>query len=288
MIRIIYNTKFIKKESENNFVIEKNFDLDEGIRIFTNLGLSHLQAKIYVNLSNLDNVTISQISKKSGIRRDQIYKTIPKLIEKGLIEKEISTPSRYRAVAKKEAASILLQIKTQQTKKISKETDKFLQKIENKIPQFLEKEDSTFIFIPKMKAFAIRINKELKNTKKTIDSLTTCNTFAQASKDFDQTLKNIAQKGVKFRVILTDCEKNTDFSNFSSINEWIKATKGEIRYILSDYPIVLAIHDKKNVLMSIDPTQTLPKSAGLFTNNPSLVNIVTNHFEMLWLISKKI
>ena len=61
-----------------------------------------------------------------------------------------------------------------------------------------------------------------------------------------------------------------------------------MHYILNDHPIVLAIHDNKNVLMALDPTLALTKSAALFTTNSTLVEISKKHFEGLWSISQKI
>jgi sugar-specific transcriptional regulator TrmB len=263
-------------------------DFDQGVKVFNKLGLTLSQAKIYVSLIQLGRSSIRQVSNKTGIAREQVYRIMPNLLSKGLVEKELSIPAIYNPIPSKEAISLLLQLRSQETQNIAKETEVFLEQIEDIIPQFRDGESTGFIIIPKMRAFAIRIKNELDKTKKNLDFLTTCPSFNQGVKDFRQSIEDYATKGVKARAILTDCDENINYNNFSSILEWMEITKGEVRYISHEYPMIIAIHDNKNLLMSIDPTKTLTKSAGLFTNNRSIVTMAKHHFETLWRNSKKI
>lgn len=53
--------------------------------IFQNIGLSPNEAKIYESLLSLDEVGISEIALRSNVHRRNVYDTINRLIEKGLV-----------------------------------------------------------------------------------------------------------------------------------------------------------------------------------------------------------
>jgi sugar-specific transcriptional regulator TrmB len=54
-------------------------------KILTNLGLSQNEAKIYIALLSLKQATVGELAKKTKIYRTNIYDSLEKLIEKGLV-----------------------------------------------------------------------------------------------------------------------------------------------------------------------------------------------------------
>ncbi len=79
-----------------------------------------------------------------------------------------------------------------------------------------------------------------------------------------------------------------DKKSLKYLREWVANSKGEVRCIKTEHPLGMCIFDNRSVIMAINPNLGVYKTAGLFTNNSSFVTISQNHFEYLWLISKKI
>ena len=69
-------------------------------------GLTGLEARVFLTLYNLQKATVSEISKKSSIDRSNIYKTLQKLEDLKLVERDLDTTSRYNPVPLPVAISI--------------------------------------------------------------------------------------------------------------------------------------------------------------------------------------
>jgi sugar-specific transcriptional regulator TrmB len=64
--------------------------IQDDIQTLTDLGLSLLQAKTYLNLAKLGKANVQTIAKASNVARQDIYRVMPKLQKLGLAEKFIS------------------------------------------------------------------------------------------------------------------------------------------------------------------------------------------------------
>lgn len=93
---------------------------DERVQTLMNLGLTLLQAKIYLALAQAGKTKIETISKASNIARQDIYRIMPTLQKLGLAEKIVTTPTMYKATPIKEGYYLLLQNKTQEYTELRK------------------------------------------------------------------------------------------------------------------------------------------------------------------------
>ena len=55
--------------------------------MLSDFGLTHNQAKVYLAIAQLGLASVSQASKASNVRREDVYRIMPKLEKMGLIEK---------------------------------------------------------------------------------------------------------------------------------------------------------------------------------------------------------
>ncbi|MEX2723761.1 MAG: helix-turn-helix domain-containing protein [Candidatus Freyarchaeota archaeon] len=62
----------------------------EYIQTLTDLGLTFLQAKTYLNLAKLGKANVQTIAKASNVARQDIYRIMPSLQKLGLAEKNHS------------------------------------------------------------------------------------------------------------------------------------------------------------------------------------------------------
>lgn len=72
------------------------------------LGLRTYEAKVFVGLQRLGTGTASEIADAAEVPRSQVYGAAEDLEERGLVEVEPATPTRYRPVSLDEARSRLL------------------------------------------------------------------------------------------------------------------------------------------------------------------------------------
>ena len=83
--------------------------LDEDARLLSDYGLTENQATVYLATVRLGAALVSKISQVSGVRREDVYRSIVHLEEMGLMERMPTKPARIRAVPLEQAFSLLIE-----------------------------------------------------------------------------------------------------------------------------------------------------------------------------------
>jgi sugar-specific transcriptional regulator TrmB len=84
---------------------------EEHIETLEKLGLTSLQARIYLTILTLHRANVGKISNDAEIARPDVYRVLPTLEKIGLVKKVLSTPVIYEATPLKNACTLLLQKK---------------------------------------------------------------------------------------------------------------------------------------------------------------------------------
>jgi len=76
-------------------------DVDESAAIesLERLGLSNYEARVFVALQRLGVATAKEVHEVAGVPRSQVYGAADELVARGLLERQQSTPKRYRPVS---------------------------------------------------------------------------------------------------------------------------------------------------------------------------------------------
>lgn len=82
--------------------------LEDYIKTLTRFGFTENQAKVYLTIVQLGLAPVGSISRISGVRREEVYRILPKLEQMGLVEKILSTPIKLKAIPLEDAFSILV------------------------------------------------------------------------------------------------------------------------------------------------------------------------------------
>ena len=98
------------------------------LKVLFDLGLTLKQARVYLALSRSRILKISEISRISNVVRPDLYKTLSKLQQLGLVERIIQTPIAYSAIPIEEGVSLLLENKREKFRRIRAETQILLEK----------------------------------------------------------------------------------------------------------------------------------------------------------------
>jgi sugar-specific transcriptional regulator TrmB len=255
--------------------------LERVIPTLENLGLTGVQAKVYFALSKIEALTISEISEISKIYRTDLYEILPNLEKKGLVEREISQPIRYRAVPMKEGLDLLLQKKSRKYSELQNQVANLKEAL--KEPQKRKSKTihkSKFVLISKNR-IRESIGKSLDRTKSSVELVLSQPRFSKGLILFAEKIEKLCIRGVKWRFITEKPHLGRPFLN--QIKELRKKPHCQIRFLTSVPPTILGTYDKKEVFIFKNPTASINMSPALWSDNPSLIAIVTDYFEMLWL-----
>ncbi len=247
---------------------------EEPIQAFTNLGLTYLQAKVYVTLLRLGNsgTSVKKIALNAAIARQDIYRILPVLENYGLVEKIIAVPTRYRPVALEDGLSLLMAQRTKEFQDMQNKAKMVLKNFVAQEPQFYEA-ISQFRITSARPLFIKRVKESIAQTKCSIDIVYDDSLLRAIVFDTIDDLQKAIDRGVKIRAI-TRKEETLD----KNLELLVKSPLFELRFTNEDVSVCLAIFDDREVKFrtsqKIVPT--------LWTNNQSIVKLAQVYFDSVW------
>ncbi|MEM3378102.1 MAG: helix-turn-helix domain-containing protein [Candidatus Bathyarchaeia archaeon] len=245
------------------------------------LGLTLVEAKIYLALIHARPLSAAAIAKISKINRADVYRTIPRLQQLGLVEKIVRVPAEYRAIPVNEAISFLLQIKENQYKKVKATAQIFLKKIKATEPEEKQAEEVQLVLIPKGKHAIERIHEAIERATQGVDLVLSWRRFSFGiANAFAESVEAGWRKGVKFRFIIEVPPKNEATEQL--VQYCLQKPFCRIRFMPYHPETVFGLYDKKEVFISIFPEANLLESPILWSKTQSLVKMAEATFEMLW------
>jgi len=251
------------------------------LQVLMDLGLTLVQAKVYMALVRSGPSRTSAISKISKVAQPDIYKTLSKLQEIGLVEKIIKTPLEYRATPMNEGISLLLKTKTKRYEKVRAEAKILLSTAKIEKPD-VEKQMETpqFVLIPRRTVIE-KINTAIAQAQISMDLLLSWKRFSRGIiSTFAESMESAWAKNVKIRFIIESPSKSKTAKQL--IQFCGEKPFSQIKIIRHCPTIVLGIYDKKEVFLIVKPKTDLSGSPALWSNNPSLIALAKDHFEILW------
>ena len=254
-------------------------------QVLIDLGLTLKQARVYLALVESGPLKIALLSKAAKVARPDVYSTLSKLHQIGLVEKIIKKPITYSAVSMREGLSILLETKTRQYEKVRAETRLLLELAKKEQENNTKNiESSQFVLIPEGKAVLDRINASIKNAQHSIDLVLSWKRFSCGMvSTFADSMENAWSRQVKTRFILEQPSPN------KTVNQLLQFCRDkscvQIRFMSRCPETVFGIYDKKELFVVVFSEKGLPGSPALWSNNRSLIALAQNHFEILWLTS---
>lgn len=267
------NIRAVKRRTQESGNLEFS---QEDIQTLVDLGLTFVQAKIFLVLIQTGSMKAGTISKVTKISRADVYRTLERLQENGLIEKQIAKPALFSSIPTKDALNILIQRQSLKQIVLEDKATGLLKKFKKK--DFSFSNQFKFVFVPSKEALIKKLNKAISNTEKTIDVSTSWKRLSSAGFSLAENLKKAWDRGVKGRVVI---DINRSFES-KSIKDFWYSPNAEIRYIPKIPKTVMAIYDKKEVFVFVNPLAQLTDSPSLWSNVPSLVDMANDYFDILW------
>ena len=256
-----------------------SIQINKDLQLLVDLGLTQLQAKIYLSLVQYGNLKVKKISQISKISRPDVYRILSKLLELGLIEKEIVNPIQYRAIPMDAIINILLNRKKMKYENLKSTSDLFLKEFNEKnYSNNKHCNDSNFVLIPPKETIIKKLKNSINQTQESIDIVTSSKRLKNASYYLSDELQNAWKRQILGRAIIEKPEK--ECFNILKKN-WLPWAG--IRTILEVPPAIIALYDKKEVFIFIKNDFDLKESPALWSNCPSIITLVEHYFELLWL-----
>ncbi len=255
---------------------------DEEVRILRDLGLTALQAKIYLALIETGEATTKAIAKASKIARQNTYQVTEELQKLGLIEKILGKPIKFRAIPLESGVQMLLQQRSLEYKQIEEETKKLLQTAKNhKERGTVTRCSDEFIWIPDREAHKLRIEQAFRYAQRSIDTLMILKGCKLPSPNcLPPLLREAILRGVRVRQISNKPQGYDEAPLQNSV--WRNNGSYEVRYLNSEPPIMFCIVDSKEVFFAVGLDPNPYNKSALWTNNPGMVAIAREYFERAW------
>ncbi|MFB0514319.1 MAG: MEDS domain-containing protein [Candidatus Bathyarchaeia archaeon] len=256
--------------------------LDENAEMLSDFGLTHNQAKVYMTIAQLGLATVGQASKASKVRREDVYRMLPKLEKVGLIERILGKPTKIRALPMEEALHVLIEreqeIANKRVSVLMTKKDTILKHFK---PSTMKTSDEAhFALILHREGIMGKELSMVKKAKSAINIVTSRDKFLQFFNNYDEALKKATNKGMQIRMILNVTEH--DESILGTIKEYESArVPVDLKYT-DQRSTHCMIVDYKEALVSTSSEPTLRETPYLWTDDNSLVGLLQKNFEGLW------
>jgi sugar-specific transcriptional regulator TrmB len=253
--------------------------VSNGERILRGLGLTSLQARVYLVLLSLgESLTVREISKSSNVSRQDVYQVLRELQDLSLIVKEIDAISRFEAIPMQEALLILVKRRTKITSSLMAEAMELLQNFSTK--EVKTKEDhSQMVLIPGKTVVRRRIAKAIETVEESLCVITPWRESVQWLCGLPELHQKILNRGAKVRHITGKPEEPVVCPKV--LQNLLKHPNFQIR-ASTDPERSIGIYDNKAVFIATLAYSSAGESPALFTNNSNIVGILTSYFEMKW------
>ncbi len=249
--------------------------MEESVQTLVNLGLSVLQAKVYIALAKLGMSTARTTAKTAQVASQDVYRVLVELQEKGLVEKMITKPTMYKATPINEGLSILLQNKKEDYVEAEKQAKMMSIIFCESSNQNILQENVQFTITSKWTILSRMHNRLADSTKKSIDFM--CPKKMNDGMLFDNYpyVERAVRRGVKVRVITLNF--NGETTTTEDPKSLSKNPLFEHRYLPETSRLFgMHIFDKEEVTLAVSETNPMPS---LWTNNPHVIKLAEAYFE---------
>jgi len=263
--------------------------LEEDARALVDFGFTFNQAKIYAAITRLHLATVGSISRLAKVRREHVYRTLPKLEKMGLVERMLGTPETIKAIPVENAFSVLIKRQKEEAEsKVSAlmaEAKTFLEHFKQRDwGNAAEVGESQFSLVSEKDAVMSKLSATVSNAKREIVITTSRRKLAKLMFFFGELIKKSIRKGVHIRVITEVPEEGDALSRI--IEENISPGNAlELRYA-RELTTHYLVADDEQAIVETSPQADLAELPSLWTNNDSLIAIFKKNFTDAWRSSR--
>jgi sugar-specific transcriptional regulator TrmB len=253
---------------------------DEGIQTLMGFGLTSAQATVYLTLVKLKKADAKTVAKLSNVARQDIYRVMPALERRGLVQKLIGIPMMYVATPLQDSFSILLERKKQEFDNLINRTDALINHLSTDSEKISpSEEDTQFAIISKLSALINLHEKITRHCQNTLDIMVPLRGVpSKIGEEWNYLKDLLVQKKIQTRLITHRSENKGD-STFEFWEPLLTERFFSVRYLEEPVSFGMHIFDGKQLTLSVDGIRVLPS---LWSNNSNLLHLANAYFNRAW------
>ena len=270
-----------KVQGLRDVFIEAVSGLEEDAQTLTKLGLNCVQARVYLSLIRTGPAKAKQIASASNVARPDVYRTLSKLQEMGLVEKIVTTPVKFKALSIVDALHILFkrrEIENFELKKKAAVLFRTYREIENTNPSEVGHE---FVLIPKKEPIVLNMRKLAENARKHIYFMIPLKKLLPLIINYSEIFENTIKRNVNVQILTEKPEKKDDL--MSRISKLNLSPHFELRMVLTPLSAHFGIYDNKKILLSTSAKSHFGDVPAIYSNNMDIIELAKEHFETAWI-----
>ena len=251
------------------------------------MGLTSLQAKVYLALNKINQASVKDISNVLDVARQEIYRALAELLRLGLIEKRITTPNQFRAIPLEQVLGFLLERKRNQMSKLEEKTARIVKTagIVNTAGVLRKPNQLDYDFLLfEGKEILLRSAVDLFASSQTIRIVNESNLSIYWWVNQFQLFANALERGAKIQVLIDKPQENSPA--IEMIQKLEKSPSFGIRYLQSAPSITAVVYDHMGIFATMPTEEALAKKdyfpPCLASNHPAFLELLQNYFETLW------
>jgi sugar-specific transcriptional regulator TrmB len=257
---------------------------DSHVETLEKLGLTQLQAKIYLATVTLQRATSGKIATIANVARPDVYRILPSLEKIGLLRKVITSPVMYEATPIKEGCDILLERKKEEYTSAENDTLKLITEFHQKPPAHEDNGiNEGFLLLTSKELLIDKIVASDSSVKMSIDIIGRWEAIRPVIYKNRDIYSKQVKRGVRIRVITNKPETSDQGSLI--LNKKL-GPLFEIRYLDEALPIKGAIYDCKSANMCVRKLRDQELTPCLWSTNPEFVKVMASYFENIWAKTK--
>jgi sugar-specific transcriptional regulator TrmB len=251
-----------------------------GVEILVSLGLTGRQAKVYLALLRCGVGGVKDITKSSGVHRQETYVMLNSLCELGLVHRKVTYPTVYVPSPASEGIKVLMQQKKSQLSALQLQTDRLIKTYSNLFPLPKEVDVKPCFGIVHEADRGKTYHKTIKATEQSIDLFCSWVRFKQFCIHYEDDLKAALRRGVMVRIV-------AEHPLWYRLPHWVKdAEKSTVNFgfkVVSTSPLVgLSVFDSKLAAVASNPNVSVMRGPEFWTNHPGLSAACRSYFDTLW------
>jgi sugar-specific transcriptional regulator TrmB len=251
-------------------------------KVLQELGLTFSQAKLFVALVRLSEcATANEISSYSNVARQDVYRLMEGLQEIGLVEKVVSNPAKFKAIPIRDATSFLVKKRKEKTHALVEESTALLTSFPELTSSTGFQDSHQFMLIPKREAVIRRIEKAIKAADEKILIITPWREFTQWMFTLHDLWQQTIKRGVTIHWITETKPRDPD-SHFEMLRNFMLDPHFKLRTLHRPVNSRLGVYDHREVFIATTINNNAAESPALWTNSPTMINVLEDYFEMKW------
>ncbi len=251
---------------------------EDDVQTLEDLGLTARQANVFLVLAKLKISTARAIAVASRQPRQDVYKVLEELHQLGLVEKQLTTPTKFTASPLDETLSGLLNRSVKKASELRRRTRNLVKNL-RQIDSDTMPEEGKVMCIPGGEPVILKIKKSIENSKQSIDAVSPQKYISQGYFYLAETLQKAMQRGVKIRFITCLDETNQQFS----VPNLLAGNKNFENITIKNHANSrFCIYDNKEVSVVLSPNEDFSKPSILWSNCTGLVETYQDYYETLW------